>query len=123
MTVHDGWSIETERLTGLVTRGIVIAVVEFMRDIERIVCVEDFRSIRSVPAFRNQHPDDAVFYSVGRNCGSGCIVLKGVAIGCFERELSVLYFEVAQMIAAALDRKSTRLNSSHSDLSRMPSSA
>src|SRR5580698_1553489 len=103
MTVHDGRGIEAERLTGLITGGIVIAVVEFMRDIECIVGVEDLRSIRSVPAFRNQHPDDAVFHPVGRNCGSGCIVLKGVVIGGFEREFAVLYFEVAQMIAAALD--------------------
>ena len=47
--------------------------------------------------------------------------VAGLVADSFSRPLSVT--ALVTLSAVALDRKSTRLNSSHSDLSRMPSSA
>ena len=61
--------------------------------------------------------------SIHMTIQTGVLVETLQALGAEVRWASCNIFSTQDHAAAALDRKSTRLNSSHSTLSRMPSSA
>ena len=51
------------------------------------------------------------------------MLFAAVTLGFFAENLREHYVERHRAVAYLQDRKSTRLNSSHTDISRMPSSA
>ena len=55
------------------------------------------------------------YYILG--CGIACLILFGID------SMETVCVKPAEMVGKVLDRKSTRLNSSHNVISRMPSSA
>ena len=54
---------------------------------------------------------------------SGIVFSIGALGVLLRRNAIVAFMSIELMLNAAKDRKSTRLNSSHTDISRMPSSA
>ena len=81
-------------------------------------------------AWLNQNQFELDFYEVRDDGTAGEMILRETyeELGLFERKVSLkLVLEIKKATKARLhlaaDRKSTRLNSSHSSVSRMPSSA
>ena len=64
---------------------------------------------------------DAVFTNITGNAATNCFGVKGMAFRSMTDGLVHLLRKEA--MSKGVDRKSTRLNSSHLKLSRMPSSA
>ena len=60
------------------------------------------------------------YYNRCRDCDSGFLGSSSKECVSFKANTSKKY---SNFVAVFLDRKSTRLNSSHTDISRMPSSA
>src|ERR1044072_7894078 len=66
---------------------------------------------------------DGMIRRVGRTCEIGFATDIANIDDCFRPEARIHVFRIAQEAVSNIDRKSTRLNSSHTDISRMPSSA
>src|SRR5258706_11378371 len=64
--VHHGRNVEPQAESRAIARAVLLAVVEFMSDIGRVVGIENRGRVGRSPAFRAQNPDDAVARSVGR---------------------------------------------------------
>src|ERR1700678_2799542 len=97
-TVHHSRYIESTRQTSAVTARILLAIVEFMGDVCRVIGVENRRPIRRVPNLGAEHPHNAIPGPVGRH--RGCIGYggQGVATRRLQRELSVLYFKCTKPV-------------------------
>src|SRR3984885_14336184 len=100
-TVHHSRDIESKRQASAVTAGILLAIVEFMGDVRRVIGVENRRPVRRVPNLGTEHPDNAVPGPVGRHRGGIRYGGEGVATSRLQRELSVLYFECTKPIVVA----------------------
>src|SRR5690348_65302 len=61
----DGGDVEAQAEAGTVARAVLFAVVEFMLDVRGVEGVQDGGRVGRAPAFRSNHPDDAVARSVG----------------------------------------------------------
>ena len=93
--------------------------MKYLTEKEEKILLSTIREIKGKRADR-----DYTIIFLGLNTGLRCSEIIGLNVGDVRnREKVFVRPEIAKRAKARIDRKSTRLNSSHIPLSRMPSSA
>src|SRR5690348_8271583 len=79
-----------------VASGVLLGIVEFMRHIAGIVCVQNGRLVATVPGLALHQPDNSIACAVGGNHGVGAGVGEALCapLHCFDIQLPCLQGEI-----------------------------